>query len=92
MCDDCRARRGALLTGQLASRERSWGKHRRPSKLFPLTADMTMIEVPTALRAKLDALIAEGGRGTTLADVLQQLLDEHDSIRTRQMLAFDAQL
>ncbi|MEV0169076.1 hypothetical protein [Nonomuraea fuscirosea] len=57
-----------------------------------MTADMTMIEVPTALRVKLDALIAEGSRGTTVADVLQQLLDEHDSIRTRQKLAFDAQL
>ncbi|MGP4102233.1 hypothetical protein [Nonomuraea sp. KM90] len=57
-----------------------------------MTADMTTIEVPAALRAKLDALIAEGGRGTTVADVLHQLLDEHDSIRTRQKLAFDAQL
>jgi Arc/MetJ-type ribon-helix-helix transcriptional regulator len=57
-----------------------------------MTADMTTIEVPTALRDKLNALVHESGRGTTVADVLRQLLDEHHNIRTRQTLAFDALL
>ncbi|NUP00536.1 MAG: hypothetical protein HOW59_21680 [Nonomuraea sp.] len=52
----------------------------------------TTIKVPKALRDRLHALADEGGRGTTLADVLRELLEEHDSIRTRQLLAFDTLL
>ncbi|MFG1615987.1 hypothetical protein ACGFI3_24765 [Nonomuraea wenchangensis] len=57
-----------------------------------MTSNMTTIKVPKALRDKLNVLADEGGRGTTLADVLQQLLEEHHSIRTRQLIAFDTLL
>lgn len=54
-----------------------------------MTADMTSIKVPKALRDELNELADRGGRGTTLADVLTQLLEEHKTTRLRQRLAFE---
>ncbi|MEU8177613.1 hypothetical protein AB0C14_32470 [Microbispora hainanensis] len=54
-----------------------------------MTADMTSIKVPKALRDELNELANQGGRGTTLADVLTQLLEEHKTTRLRQRLAFE---
>ena len=54
-----------------------------------MTAEMTSIKVPKAIRDELNELADQGGRGTTLADVLSQLLEEHKTLRLRQRLAFE---
>ncbi|RBQ21430.1 hypothetical protein DP939_01565 [Spongiactinospora rosea] len=50
---------------------------------------MTTIKVPKALRDRLSALADEHGRGTTLADALTRLLDEHEATQVRRRMAFE---
>ncbi|MDX3109789.1 hypothetical protein ACIBO5_00620 [Nonomuraea angiospora] len=54
--------------------------------------EMTSVKVPKGLRDQLNRLAERGGRGTTLADVLRQLLEEHEAGRLRRRLAFEEQL
>lgn len=52
--------------------------------------ESTTIKVPKSLRDELNALADAGGRGTTLADVLAQLLEEHRAKATRERNAAEA--
>ena len=54
--------------------------------------DMTSVKVPKSLRDRLNKLAERAGRGATLADVLRQLLEEHEAGRLRQRLTFEEQL
>lgn len=54
--------------------------------------EMTSVKVPKSLRDQLSSLAIRSGRGTTLADVLKQLLEEHEAGRLRRKLAFEEQL
>ncbi|MEV0628544.1 MULTISPECIES: hypothetical protein [Nonomuraea] len=49
---------------------------------------MTTIKVPKAVRDRLNAIADERGRGTTLAAVLTDLLDQHETEKTRARLAY----
>ncbi|NJP90099.1 hypothetical protein HCN51_11670 [Nonomuraea sp. FMUSA5-5] len=53
-----------------------------------MTADMTTIKVPKNVRDRLIAIADERGRGTTLAAVLTDLLDKHETDKTRDRLAY----
>jgi Arc/MetJ-type ribon-helix-helix transcriptional regulator len=56
--------------------------------LTGMTADVTTIKVPKALRDELNALADEGGRGTTLADVIRQLIDARQTERLLNRQAY----
>ncbi|WP_203984509.1 hypothetical protein [Sphaerisporangium rufum] len=49
---------------------------------------MTTIKVPKSLRDRLNAIADERGRGTTLADVLTELIARHEVEKTRARLAY----
>ncbi|MGA4989630.1 hypothetical protein [Nonomuraea bangladeshensis] len=49
---------------------------------------MTTIKVPKAVRDRLNAIADERGRGTTLAAVLTDLLDQYETEKTRARLAY----
>ncbi|MFI7703268.1 hypothetical protein [Nonomuraea sp. NPDC049480] len=49
---------------------------------------MTTIKVPKTVRDRLNAIANERGRGTTLAAVLTDLLDQHETEKTRARLAY----
>ncbi|AQZ65504.1 unnamed protein product [[Actinomadura] parvosata subsp. kistnae] len=49
---------------------------------------MTTIKVPKNVRDRLIAIADERGRGTTLAAVLTDLLDKHETDKTRDRLAY----
>lgn len=53
-----------------------------------MTSDMTTIKVPKVVRDRLNAIADERGRGTTLAAVLTELLDQHETEKTRARLAY----
>ncbi|WP_067140433.1 hypothetical protein [Microtetraspora malaysiensis] len=49
---------------------------------------MTSIKVPKNLRDRLNALADERGRGTTLAQVLEGLLEDHETNMYRNRMAY----
>ncbi|MGI5487817.1 hypothetical protein [Microtetraspora malaysiensis] len=53
-----------------------------------MTIEMTSIKVPKHLRDRLNALADERGRGTTLAQVLEGLLDDHETNVYRNRMAY----
>ncbi|WP_327046028.1 hypothetical protein OG320_30875 [Microbispora sp. NBC_01189] len=48
-----------------------------------MTADMTTIKVPKPLRDRISAIADERGRGTTLSQVLADLVKRYESDETR---------
>ncbi|MDP4502098.1 hypothetical protein [Nonomuraea turcica] len=49
---------------------------------------MTTIKVPKTVRDRLNAIADERGRGTTLAAVLTDLLDQYETNKTQARLAY----
>ena len=53
-----------------------------------MPADTTTIKVPKALRDRLNAIANQSGRGTTLADVLTDLITSREDAEHRDRMAY----